>query len=313
MPENYLQTIVERVTEIARKTAVNVNPVVQATVLSPNPDGSYNVDDGTGGCARVARLGNQLVQCGQTVMLGLEPQIGTVTNLCQQQVAVPPSTRPCPVERRIEEEEEEVVDGIFVDEDGNWYDSDGALLGENGPDTADIDPAYGYSFDAGDNSCWVGVTPTYDTLKIGDLDDDSGNQGEVYSSQATVLAHNPISDLLMGLELKNSGGGGHDDNWKLVLRDPVTFAIIAESSASNFLNDWINAHPTSFFGADPYTFSVHVSPDPEDGHFWVTPKSAVPPDKRPMFKVSSANLALLGTVELAVPDQFTIRAKRLLI
>jgi hypothetical protein len=201
---------------------------------------------------------------------------------------------------------------VFIDEEGNWYDDDGALLGENGPDTADIDPTYGYDFHLGDNSCWAGVAPDYEDLKIGDLDDDSGNQGENYTSLATVLAYNPISDLLMGVELKNSGGGFHDDNWRLAVRDPLTFEIILEAEA-DFLNDWINDHPTTFFGAPTYDFAVHVSPDPEDGHFWVNPGAAVPPDPMPAFKVSSATLLPLQIVHLAPPDNFTRRVRRHLI
>ena len=66
-----IQQIVERVAEIARTVATQQAPVRTATVLGVSPDGSVIVDDGAGGCARVASVGNQVVTCGSTVVLGL--------------------------------------------------------------------------------------------------------------------------------------------------------------------------------------------------------------------------------------------------
>lgn len=98
MPSPSIRHVREHVANIARKTAEQVNPIVQGTVLSRNPDGSLNVDDGRGGCVRVAPRGNYRV--GQKVVLGTEPGIGQQTNLPVVTVTLGPSQIPCPSDPR---------------------------------------------------------------------------------------------------------------------------------------------------------------------------------------------------------------------
>ena len=50
--------LTRKVVEIARKTATQQSPIVEGTVISRNPDGTLNVDDGKGGCLRQAPAAN---------------------------------------------------------------------------------------------------------------------------------------------------------------------------------------------------------------------------------------------------------------
>lgn len=120
MPTNFSRHVVTRVAEVARRTAVQVNPIVRGTVLSRNPDGSLNVSDGRGGCVRVAPRAN--VRVGSQVILGTEPSLGSQTSLPQISVTLSPSNVPCPDDPRFPDGCENLVgvpcapptDGDFI-------------------------------------------------------------------------------------------------------------------------------------------------------------------------------------------------------
>jgi hypothetical protein len=314
-----IKGIAEQVKKIAEAAAKANNPVVRGTVESRNPDGSYNVNTGDGGCVRVANLTNQPTQCGAQVVLGIEPGIGQTLTVCPVTVTIGSSTKPCPTDDRTDENEEEVeVPMIFSDDDGNLYDETGALVSAGTGDPAAIDGAHGYDIDFISGlryDCFVGPTPGYHTLKIGQADlspNHSGNQGEV-NAGATVICQGvgDSSGILLGVEVENTGDGNNDGFWRLVLRNASDYTIIADPGQAAFIADWMTAHPISFYSEPDTGFPVHVSPDPVDGHFWVNVGSATPPEKMGMFKVSSVDASLIQTVELAVPDQFLRRAKRI--
>lgn len=88
-----LDRVIRHITTVARKSAQQVNPVLMATVLSRNPDGTLNVDDGKGGCARRAAPAN--VKIGDKIPLGTEPGIGTTTGLVSRYFIIA-NTGPCP-------------------------------------------------------------------------------------------------------------------------------------------------------------------------------------------------------------------------
>jgi hypothetical protein len=84
--------------EIANKTAIKNSPIIEGTVISRNPDGTLNVDDGKGGCLRQAPAAN--VRVGQRIRLGVEPALGQTTNLSQVSLTIDASTVPCPDDPR---------------------------------------------------------------------------------------------------------------------------------------------------------------------------------------------------------------------
>lgn len=92
-----IRRVVDHVADVAKKTAVQQNPLVEVTVLSRNPDGSLNVDDGKGGCLRVAPRAN--VRVGQRIKLGQEPALGQQTSLPEQNFDILVPT-PCPDDPR---------------------------------------------------------------------------------------------------------------------------------------------------------------------------------------------------------------------
>jgi hypothetical protein len=92
------QQLVRSISDVASKTAAKVSPIRTVTVISRNPDGSLNVDDGLGGCQRIAPKAN--VRIGQKITLGTEPAIGTQTNLPLLTLSIDPSSKPCPDDQR---------------------------------------------------------------------------------------------------------------------------------------------------------------------------------------------------------------------
>lgn len=93
-----LRNVTKRIAEVARKTAIQQSPIIEGTVVGRNPDGSLVVDDGRGGCRRVAPKAN--VRIGERIRLGTEPSLGHQTNLPQVFVTIDPSTTPCPDDGR---------------------------------------------------------------------------------------------------------------------------------------------------------------------------------------------------------------------
>jgi hypothetical protein len=93
-----IRDAVANIAAVARKTAKQLSPILEVTVLSRNPDGSLNVDDGLGGCQRIAAAAN--VRIGQKIRLGTEPSIGQQTNLPSVTLSISPSTKPCPTDGR---------------------------------------------------------------------------------------------------------------------------------------------------------------------------------------------------------------------
>jgi hypothetical protein len=96
---NDIRRLITQVTGLAKRAAEEANGVRTGTVISRNPDGSLNVDLGDGGCARVAPAAN--VNIGDKIVLGIEPSIGTTTNLPQSNNPINPPTDLCPVDPRI--------------------------------------------------------------------------------------------------------------------------------------------------------------------------------------------------------------------
>lgn len=92
------QKIIEKVANVARQVSRQQNPIVSGTVISKNQDGSLNVNDGQGGCVRVAR--KMAAHIGDRVTLGTEPALGTITNLPEIDIVIPPSTLECPSDPR---------------------------------------------------------------------------------------------------------------------------------------------------------------------------------------------------------------------
>lgn len=93
-----LRQLTQRIADVAKKTTIQNSPIVQGTVLSRNPDGTLNVDDGRGGCIRQAPAAN--VRVGEKINLGVEPALGTQTSLPQVTLTLTPSTVPCPTDPR---------------------------------------------------------------------------------------------------------------------------------------------------------------------------------------------------------------------
>jgi len=97
-----VKQLTTKVAEIARRTAKQLSPITEGVVLSRNPDGTLNVDDGQGGCIRQAPKAN--VRVGQKVKLGLEPSLGQQTDLSQETITIDPSTKDCPGDGRYGED-----------------------------------------------------------------------------------------------------------------------------------------------------------------------------------------------------------------
>lgn len=92
--------LTRNVAAIAKKTAIQQNPIVEGIVRSRNPDGTLNIDDGRGGCLRQAPAANARI--GEKIKLGLEPGLGSQTNLQQIDLTIDTSTIPCPDDQRCE-------------------------------------------------------------------------------------------------------------------------------------------------------------------------------------------------------------------
>lgn len=94
-----IHEVVQRIGKIATTAAQRAQLVFEATVIGFNPDGTINVDDGLGGCARVAPKAN--VKIGDRIRVGgNEPAIGTTTDLPQVTHTCQGSTKPCPKDDR---------------------------------------------------------------------------------------------------------------------------------------------------------------------------------------------------------------------
>jgi hypothetical protein len=308
MPEDYVQKIAERVAEIAKKVVETQSPVRVGTVLSVNPDGSVNVDDGQGGCAIVSNVGTQVVTCGSTVMLGLEPKVGNTTDLCQVQFAINSSSKGCPIETREDEQEAAVLTGfVFVDNSGNIYSYEtGELLalgvqfagghppaGWSGAYNGFAYPAmegdisYGYSYDVGagatalnyagalvDDGQPLDTPPNYADLVIGNYDSAPFNDG-YQGSNYTIIGNSCYLGRLV------LGQGASSD--RLVGMEIVNDAAgnhgpnwrVNCRQLSDFSLLWETAATylsdwvTSFFYDDAVTFGPTISAD-ADGSFWVT-------------------------------------------
>jgi hypothetical protein len=341
MPENYTNTIVDLVADIARKAAKSTSPVVAGTVLGVNADGSVNVDDGSGGCARVAAVSNQVVTCGSTVVLGLEPSVGNTTALCQLQTTITASSKGCPVETRTEDEDVVVVPPtgyLLVDNRANIYDyATGALLATgvpgfggptgtyNGTDYSytEGDISYGYSNDpdpypattptksrAGvldDSGLPLYLAPNYDDVIIGDYSlapTNSGYQGSSYPG-----SHIPyLGRLVLGQGSSTDRLLGME-----IVNDaagdhgPNWTVVIRQLSDFSIIATnaatYLSDWATSFFYVDAVAAGPSVSSD-ADGSFWITIQNARTdgnPGPNPMFNVSATDGSLIRTVELATP------------
>jgi hypothetical protein len=327
-----IQGIVEEVRRIADATARSVVGVTTGTVLSRNPDGSIVVDDGSGGCARVANISNQQTQCGSQVILGVEPAIGQQLTICPVSVTITSSTVPCPIDDRTdenEEEEEEVVGPmLFSDDDGNLYDENGEPTGDTGsPAARDVSYDYSEGIFVGDGVDWfAGPSTNYLSVQIGRADttpDNSGYQG-IQQGQTTgnhnvgnsrlVQGAGTSSGLLFGLELLNTSDGGHEPTWTLVLRNSTTLAVV-DTDTATWLPTWFNSRPDSYLTVDEdweYGNSLHVFADQVDDSFWLYAKAGVNGELAGLFNISPADLSLLSTIDVdAVDGQFTKRMKRI--
>lgn len=309
-----VQQIVDQVRRVAEAASRIGSGVTTGTVLSRNSDGSVNVDDGSGGCARVASIQGQSTACGATVILGVEPAIGNQSSVCPVSITISSSTKPCLTDTRSETEPEALVAG-FLDNQGRTYDFvTGAAIAIGG-DTADVDAAFGYSV-AGDD-CFTGASPGYADLNIGNVVANTGYQGESYYANNTVLCLGVgvSSGLLCGAELPNAGGYAGNERWQIVIRDAVTFAVIARNT-DDYIYNWMIAHPADFplFGGDQgASYDVNFSADPEDGTFWVLIGGNAGPGTEyvaPIFNVSPADGSLIHTVGLQVPDGNDFRRAR---
>lgn len=302
-----IKEIVEQVARVAEQAAAKKTGITTATVLSRNPDGTYVVDDGSGGCARQASITNQQVTCGSQVVLGTEPQIGQTSTVCPVSVTITPSTKDCPSDDRTDDNEDEVVLPMigFLDNRGRRYDFNTGDFLAFGAETADVDSSFGYSFDGLTNECKTGATPTYDDLLIGDLDDGSGTQGETYSTNSTVLCQGAgtASGVLCGAEIENTVGG-HEAVWILTLRNATTYALIASDPAT-FIQDWMSGHASEYPG-DNVDYDVNITADPDGDSFWIgiggnNNANQNNPWDAAMFRVSSDDLTLMATVALHIP------------
>lgn len=260
---------------------------IWGTVLSRNPDGTLNLDDGKGGCVLVvpptnARVGDRVRVAKNAIVGGVGmPGVATYTT------SIPQKNRSAPF--------------VFIDDDGHVYNRiSGALTGSGGAPTADIDTAFGYSTTG--NPCFVGAAPSYNDLQIGDLTPNgSGYVGQVYSSTVTVICRGigASSGILLGIEQEASTQySGPPFPWTVVLRNANTFALIA-TNAATYISDWMLDHPADYVDAGyDVDHPVHVSADPVNGSFWLAVGANTGTATAPMFNVSSSDGSLLDTVVL---------------
>lgn len=73
-------------------------PVYEATIISRNPDGTLNVDDGRGGCQRV--VAQQNLRVGERARVGAAPEVGVTTFEVLGTLPLAGSARDCPVDLR---------------------------------------------------------------------------------------------------------------------------------------------------------------------------------------------------------------------
>lgn len=228
--------------DLAKKTAQGVNPVVVGTVISRNPDGSLNVDDGKGGCLR--RAPSQNVMVGDKVTLGTEPNIGTTTNLDTQYLTLlAPSI--CPVDDTPPDTEThtptvtEATENLFA-----WADKDTVLTTSSSgvPGTVKFTP----SFAAAVNSRSVYTAPfgspldsfqnnrSYFTIPISATPGAAIVSGG-FHSKITVIGHAPVR-----LHLVASGA----------LNDPV---VASDLPLIDFTSLGSAVTPSSVLSASPWT------------------------------------------------------------
>ncbi|MDQ5870845.1 MAG: hypothetical protein M3547_01380 [Acidobacteriota bacterium] len=299
-----VQELVEQVAEVARQAARSIVPTTTGTVIGRNSDGTVNVDDGQGGCARLATLSGVPANCGAQVVLSLDTEIGSKNTVCPVAFAIVPSAKPKPPDVRpgggvdlgdgadgggdgggIDVPEVTMPTALFATWIGELY--DGATLEETGAgDFTFNDLSYGYSdsYDggAGVTTFYVGSAPSYNALAIGTYGPGSAFTGQYGSTSLPESGTNIVrgigssADRLLGLET-DFNATAYEGNLKVVIRDPATFAVIA-SNAAAYLSDWFAAHiqPNGPFipgSPPPYSnakYNWHVSADPIDGSFWVS-------------------------------------------
>lgn len=291
-----IKLITKRITTMTYQAIDRKAQFIWGNVLSRNPDGTLNVDDGRGGCVLIvppanARTGDRIsVDLGAMIEGVGMPSVATyIADVPQKNHARPP---------------------VFIDDAGNTYNgTNGSPVGSGGTPTADIDPAFGYS-SSGD-LCFAGVSSSYNDLQIGDLGGSgTGYVGEVYGDSVTVLCRGTgdSSGLLMGIEQEAATQyTGPPFPWTVVLRNVSTFALI-ETNAASYISDWMLDHPTNYLdvGYD-VEHSIHVSADPADSSFWlfVSPGTADDP-VAPMFNVDPTDGSLVKTVTLDISGHLSI-------
>src|SRR5512143_781401 len=240
-----IKLITRRVEEMTYKAVDKKAQFVWGRVLSRNPDGTLNIDDGKGGCILIIPPMN--ARTGDMVHVALGAMIGgpNMPGLAAYSANVPQTNHLPPA--------------VFIDDAGNIYDgSTGAAKGSGGTPTADVNSAFGYSFSS--PNCFAGASPSYADLQIGVVDV-SGYQGETYGANNTVLCQGVglSNGILLGIEIANTSPA--TTLWTVQLRDATTFEIITTNTAS-YLHNWIATHLDDFFDGIDTNWDVHVSADP---------------------------------------------------
>jgi hypothetical protein len=304
-----IRLITKRITEMTYQIVDGKAQFIWGTVLGRNPDGTVNINDGKGGCVLVAPPMN--ARTGDRVMVNLGAMV--------EGIGMPGvSTYMTNVPQVNHGPTAQIVDNL-----GNIYsETTGAATGTGG-EMADPDPAFGYyhyvdpwPFPITHYLLWAGAAGSnYHETQIGSIDMTSGFQGESYSANNTVLCAGlgVSSTKYCGAE-HALAGGDNDTRWSINIRD-ATFGLLA-SNAADYIHNWITDHPNTFVGTDE-DFDVHISPDPQDGSFWVNlvggPGWGDPPDPAPMFNVSPEDGSLIKTISLVVTAGAFRRVHRVLV
>jgi hypothetical protein len=287
MPDTIKQ-LTRRVTTLTYTIVGQQRQLIPAIVLSRNPDGSVNMDDGKGGCVLVtpptnARKGDRVLVDPGAIFLGS---------------GMPTGANYAP---KVPQANHIIQNTLFIDNIGNTYDDvTGVKTGTGGTPTADVDTAFGYSHSgATPQHEFVGASSSYNSLEIG-IDGVSGWEGSRFSANNTVLCAGvgPSAGTYCGIE--HSETGGTSVRWFINIRD-AGFALL-ESNVADYIHSWMAAHPNTFhlntYGSDDQ-FDAHISADPIDGSFWVNlvggPSWGTPADPAPMFNVDAADGSLIKT------------------
>jgi len=291
MPDQ-IKLITRRITTMTYQAIDRKAQFIWGTVLSRNPDGTLNVDDGRGGCVLIVPPSN--ARTGDRISVDLGALIGGVgmPGVATYTAGVPQVNHAKPA--------------VFIDNVGRVYSDAGAFISTGGTPTADVDASFGYSHDGGTPIHeFVGSSPGYNDLEIG-IDGVSGYEGSRFSTNNTVLSAGLGSSSGTYCGIEHTESGGTSVRWFINIRDSA-FALVA-SDAANYIHNWMTAHPNTFhldtYGTDD-SYDAHISPDPEDGSFWVNlvggPGWADPDpgDPAPVFNVKAADGSLVRTVQLA--------------